>query len=264
MKPISLMPEAVARAIRWVLTDVDDTLTEEGLLVPEAYAALCALARLGLPVIAVTGRSAGWAEVHLREWPVDAIIAENGAVAYFRAADGAMGTLVDPSAVANDDPAIERAARAAYRAVPRAKPAEDNRLRRFDYAIDHAERVDPPLSDAEVAEIVALFEREGCVARPSSIHVNCWIGSFDKRAASVALLRARHGYDDEHDRDKVLYVGDALNDEPMFAHFPVACAVANVARWLDRMAYQPSWVSSESFGAGFTEIAQRLIALRAR
>ena len=262
MKPLSLMTPDVARAIRWVLTDIDDTMTESGQLVPEAYAALCELARSGLTVVAVTGRSAGWGEVHLREWPVDAVITENGAVAYFREGERGTGTLVHPTAVPNDDPALQRAVQASYRAVPRARPAEDNRLRRFDYAIDHAERIVPPLSAEEVSRIVAIFAREGCAAKPSSIHINCWKGSFDKRAAAVALLGSRYGYDDAEDRDKVLYVGDALNDEVMFAHFPAACAVANVDLWIDRMTDKPAWVSSARFGSGFAEIARKVLALR--
>ncbi len=262
MKPISLMPPAVAKAIRWVLTDVDDTLTENGLLDSAAYAALCELAQSGLRVIAVTGRSAGWGEVHLREWPLDAVITENGAVSYFRDGEKGSGEIVFPSAVPNDDPALRRAAAAAYGAVPRAKAADDNRLRRFDYAIDHAERVSPPLGADEVAKIVRLFEREGCVAKPSSIHINCWIGSFDKRSASVALLRERYGYDDARDKNAVLYVGDALNDEVMFAHFPAACAVANVDLWIDRMKDKPAWVSSLRHGKGFAEIARQVLALR--
>jgi len=264
MKPISLMTRETARAIRWVLTDIDDTMTSGGLLVPEAYAALCALKEAGLPVIAVTGRSAGWGEVHLQEWPVDAVITENGAVSYFRhsAPSGPFGTLVHPSAVANDAPALSRAAAAAYRAVPRARPAPDNHFRKYDYAIDHAEYVSPPLSADEVATIIGIFEKEGCTARASSIHVNCWIGCFDKCIASISLLGELYAYDDARDRDGVLYIGDALNDEVMFAHFPAACAVANVSIWIDRMKSRPAWVSDAGFGKGFAEIAQRVLSLR--
>lgn len=271
MKPITQMPREVARGVRYVLTDIDDTMTRDGFLVPAAYAALVALADAGLPVIAVTGRSAGWGEVHLQEWPIDAVIAENGAIAYYRRArgetsaagvSGPFGALVDPSAAENTAPALLRAAKAAYGAVSRALPASDNHFRKYDYAIDHAEYVSPPLSADEVSRIVGIFEREGCRAKPSSIHINCWIGDFDKRAASVALLRARYGYDDERDRSSVLYVGDALNDEVMFAHFPNSCAVANVDRWLDRMASRPSWVSSARYGEGFSEIARGVLSLR--
>jgi HAD superfamily hydrolase (TIGR01484 family) len=255
------MPLDTARAIRWVLTDIDDTMTKDGKLVPEAYAALCALKASGLTVIAVTGRSAGWGEVHLQEWPIDGVITENGAVSYYTDS-GERKELVSPTAVPNTAAALRRAAAEAFKRVPRARPAGDNALRRFDYAIDHAECVKPPLSVEEVAEIVGIFAREGCEAKPSSIHVNCWIGSFDKRAASVAFLAARFGYEDAVDRDKVLYVGDALNDEVMFAHFPNASAVANVDLWIDRMKAFPAWVSSDRYGAGFAEIAGVILAAR--
>jgi HAD superfamily hydrolase (TIGR01484 family) len=266
MKPIQLMSRDIARQIRWVLTDIDDTMTKDGKLVCEAYAALCELHDAGFRVIAVTGRSAGWGEVHLQEWPIDAAITENGAVSFFRpdghSADRASGVLAHPSAARNTDPALVRAAEAAYRAVPRALPARDNRLRLYDYAIDHAEYVSPPLTGAEINEIIGIFEREGCVAKPSSIHINCWIGTFNKKEASLMLLREREGYNDATDRSKVLYIGDALNDEVMFEYFPNACAVANIDIWLDRLTHKPSWVSSERFGAGFAEICRHVLDSR--
>lgn len=261
MQSIHLMPLETARSIRWILTDIDDTMTMHGKLVSEAYATLCALKASGLRVIAVTGRSAGWGEVHLQEWPIDAVVTENGAVSYF-AKDGRVATLAHPSAVRNTDAAFARAAAAAYAAVPRARPARDNHFRLYDYAVDHSEYVTPPLSESEVNEIIRIFEKEGCVAKPSSIHINCWIGSFNKRESALALLREVEGYDDARDRSKVLYIGDALNDEVMFEYFPNACAVANVDLWLDRMASKPSWVSSERYGAGFAEIGGFILSAR--
>lgn len=256
MRPIREMPASVASNIRWVLTDIDDTMTMHGKLVSEAYAALCELKAAGLRVIAVTGRSAGWGSVHLQEWPIDGAITENGAISFHES-----GELAFPGAVPNSDAAIRRAAAAAYRAVPRAKPASDNHLRRFDYAIDHAERVNPALDAGEIAEIVRIFESEGCTAKPSSIHINCWIGSFNKRDAAIGFLSSFEGYSDETDRDRVLYVGDAPNDEVMFGHFPNACAVANVDLWLNRMTELPSWVAEKRYGAGFAEIARALLAI---
>jgi len=274
MKLIQLMSRDIARQIRWVLTDIDDTMTKDGKLVSEAYSTLCCLHDAGFRVIAVTGRSAGWGEVHLQEWPIDAAITENGAVSYFRVEGARMktlpaidphgfdyssGVLAHPSAVRNTAPALMRAAEAAFRAVPRARPARDNRFRLYDYAIDHAEYVQPPLAEGEINEIIGIFEREGCVAKPSSIHINCWIGSFNKKEAALMLLRECEGYDDAVDRSKVLYIGDALNDEVMFEYFPNACAVANIDIWLDRMTNKPAWVSSERYGSGFAEICRHVL-----
>lgn len=263
MKPIQFLPASAARGVRWVLTDVDDTLTSGGVLAPEAYAALARLAAAGIPIVVVTGRSAGWAEAHLGEWPIEAAIAENGAVAYRRPRLGvARETLVDPTVRPNTDPALRRAFTRALAAVPRAREAEDNRLRLYDLAVDHAERVDPPLSAEEVSRVIACFEEEGCRAQASSIHVNAWSGDFDKRRAAVRVLAEWWGYDDSRDREAVLYVGDALNDEGMFGHFPNAAAVANVDRWLDRLAHRPSWVSSARNGLGFAEIVGVFLSKR--
>lgn len=266
MKPIAQMSEDAARSIRWILTDIDDTMTMHGKLVPEAYAMLCALKSAGLRVIAVTGRSAGWGEVHLQEWPLDGAITENGAVSFFREEESPgyffSGTIIDPSAVRNTSPSLLRAAEFAYKAVPRAKPANDNHLRLYDYAIDHAENIHPPLTEREVVLITEIFAKEGCTAKASSIHINAWIGSFNKRKSAIAYLKEREGYVDERDRGKVLYIGDALNDEVMFEYFPNACAVANVDIWLDRMVHKPSWISLERYGAGFAEIGQTILSLR--
>jgi hydroxymethylpyrimidine pyrophosphatase-like HAD family hydrolase len=58
-----------------VLTDIDDTLTTEGAITPDALAALQRLRDAGLPVIAITGRPMGWSIPFARAWPVNAIVA---------------------------------------------------------------------------------------------------------------------------------------------------------------------------------------------
>src|SRR5437870_11874592 len=72
-------PAAARRAIRFVLLDIDDTLTTDGRLTAAAYAALESLSGRGLQVIPVTGRPAGWCDLIARFWPVDAVIVEYGA-----------------------------------------------------------------------------------------------------------------------------------------------------------------------------------------
>src|SRR5690242_8133702 len=69
--------------IQFLLTDIDDTLTDEGLLGPEAYEALWKLHRAGVHVIPITGRPAGWCEMIARQWPVSGVVGENGGF-YFR------------------------------------------------------------------------------------------------------------------------------------------------------------------------------------
>src|SRR5207253_1720667 len=83
MRALGGFPSEARRRIRFVLLDIDDTLTTEGRLSADAYTALERLSQHGLRVIPVTGRPAGWCDMIARFWPVDAVIGENGAF-YFR------------------------------------------------------------------------------------------------------------------------------------------------------------------------------------
>lgn len=257
MNLIQEMPSKIAQKIRWVLTDIDDTMTQDGKLVPEAYEALCRLGLAGLPVIAVTGRSAAWGSVHVQEWPILGAITENGAIAYH-----VNGSMLKGSCESNTHPSLQKALAKALATVPRARIASDTYLRLYDIAIDYAEKVNPPLSNEEVSCIISIFEKEACTARPSSIHINCWKGETDKKKAAIQFLEKFEGYKAEDDVSKVLYIGDALNDESMFEHFPNACAVANIHSVLDKMVFHPRWVSQKSYGFGFAEIVDVLLKLR--
>ena len=64
--------------VQGVATDLDDTLTTEGMLTPVALDALFALERAGVPCVVATGRPVGWADVLARMLPVRAVVAENG------------------------------------------------------------------------------------------------------------------------------------------------------------------------------------------
>ena len=86
MQPLQQLPDAAVRRLRGVLTDIDDTLTRGGAIEPAALQALQHMAQAQLPVIAITGRPAGWSEPFAMDWPVAAIVAENGAVMLRRVA----------------------------------------------------------------------------------------------------------------------------------------------------------------------------------
>ena len=79
MQPIDELESAEARQLLGIVFDVDDTLTRAGRLEAEAYAALWALRRAGLLLMAVTGRPLGFAELMARQWPIDLAVGENGA-----------------------------------------------------------------------------------------------------------------------------------------------------------------------------------------
>ena len=60
--PLGDCPRAAWLPLSGVLTDIDDTLTSDGAIAPAALDALHRLQAAGVPVIAITGRPAGWSE----------------------------------------------------------------------------------------------------------------------------------------------------------------------------------------------------------
>ena len=259
--PLASMPEGVRRGVRYVLTDIDDTLTTAGKLTAGAYASLQRLHEAGKIVIPVTGRPAGWCDHIARMWPVDAVVGENGA--FYMRFDPSRRKLVRRFAadVADYDANRARIATVGARIVDAVRGsalASDQRYRETDLAIDYREDV-PALGPRDVERIVALMRDEGMTAKVSSIHVNGWFGTYDKLAMTRVLLDEVFGEDIDAVRDSVLYAGDSPNDAPMFAYFPNAVGVANVRRFLDRIPAAPAYMTVEEAGAGFTEIADALL-----
>ena len=82
MKNLSTMSSTQLDNIKFILTDIDDTLTTEGRLKSDAYNAMERLSLSGYKVIPVTGRCAGWCDHIARMWPVDGVVGENGAFFY--------------------------------------------------------------------------------------------------------------------------------------------------------------------------------------
>ena len=82
--PLADAPRAALAGVHGVLTDIDDTLTRDGIIEPGARDALQQLAAAGLPVVAITGRPMGWSEPFVRDGTLPVIVAEKGAGAWYR------------------------------------------------------------------------------------------------------------------------------------------------------------------------------------
>ena len=264
MLPLAALPRAVAAGVHTLFSDIDDTLTTDGRLTAPAYAALAALQAAGLRVVLTTGRPAGWCDHIARMWPVDAVIGENGAFySWFDAAARKLRVrhlLPDAERAANRTRLAEIGERI-LREVPGCALASDQFCRLYDLAVDFREDV-PPLPDAAIDRIVALMQDAGMTAMVSSIHVNGWFGQYDKLSMAKLLMQERWGLDLDAERAACSYAGDSPNDAPMFAYFPHAVGVANVAHYGVRMARLPRYVTPSEGGAGFTELAHALIAAR--
>jgi HAD superfamily hydrolase (TIGR01484 family) len=253
-----------AGPIRGVLVDIDDTLTTAGRLTAAAYTALERLHDAGLVVVPITGRPAGWCDHIARMWPVDGVVGENGAFyfAYDRVARRLVQRFRDDDATRGANRARLAAVRdRVLREVPGTAPASDQRYREADLAIDYCEDV-PRLPEAAVDRIVAIMRAAGMTAKVSSIHVNGWFGDYDKLGMTKTFMHERLGVDLDAQRAEYVFVGDSPNDAPMFAYFPHSVGVANVRAAAHRIEHPPAYVTAAASGAGFVELAERLLALR--
>ena len=257
-----------------ILTDIDDTLTTEGAITPDALEALAALRAAGLHVIAITGRPAGWSEPFAATWPVDAIVAETGAVALLRTPQNTSQNglqpndgkrkqlskwyLQDASTRAANHARMQQVAQQILREVPGAQLARDSAGRETDIAIDHSEFTHlPPEGIAQVQEIMRAA---GMTATVSSIHVNGWYGTHNKLVGAHWIVRELLGRTLDDELDRWVFVGDSLNDQVMFQHFPHSVGVANVARFVPQLRHLPRYVTQGARGAGFAELARHLLA----
>ena len=275
MSPLERWPAAARARIAGVLTDIDDTLTTDGAITPDALEALAQLKAAGLHVIPITGRPVGWSEPFARVWPVDAIVAENGAVALIPDDLNKNGLQRLPHERKQLSKIYQQAAatRAANfsrmqcvlaqieAAVPGARRAQDSAGRECDIAIDHSEFTQLP--QADIDRCVALMRAAGMNATVSSIHVNGWYGAHDKWQGAQWIVRELLGRELAAEIDQWAYVGDSTNDQRMFEHFTHSVGVANIARFVPQLDHLPRYITPSARGAGFAELARCLLAARA-
>jgi HAD superfamily hydrolase (TIGR01484 family) len=266
LRPLADWPLEKRAALVGVMTDIDDTLTTAGAITPDALVALGALRDAGLHRIAITGRPVGWSLAFASEWPLDALVAENGAVALIPVQQTDGSTQV--RRLYRDD-ADTRAARFTRlqqvlehieAEIPGAVRATDSAGRETDIAIDHSEfaRLDP----ARIDSVVALMRAEGLHATVSSIHINGWFGDHDKWVGAQWVVGALLARDLAHEADLWAYVGDSTNDQLMFGALENSIGVANVRRFLAALASPPKYVALAERGAGFAEVAGAILAAK--
>jgi hypothetical protein len=263
MKTLAQWPLAARRGLVGLFTDIDDTLTTEGAITPDALQALADLRAAGLHGVAITGRPVGWSEAFASAWPIDAIVAENGAVALV---PSPAGTPVkryqqDAATRARNFARMQAVLARIEREIPGAHRATDSAGRECDIAIDHSEFI--RLDDARIAAVVALMRSEGMHATVSSIHVNGWYGGHNKLEGARWIVRELWGRDLDAEMDRWAYVGDSTNDALMFERFEHSIGVANVRRFEAALSHRPRYVAPSERGAGFAEVAMAVLEGRA-
>ena len=260
MKNINEITKSEASEVKYILTDIDGTLTgPDGRISPEIYEMLWKLREAGFILIPVTGRTAGWAAVAITDWPVDAIIVESGSVVYYLE-NGSRKEFVHPSVPADRYSVHKKIREVALAKNPKIKVSIDQYSRFNDFAFNYAEDEDDKLTFEEAKEVLDAVKAIGAKGNISSIHVNTWFGDYDKLPMSLLYLKEHYGV--ENPEECVIYFGDAANDEEMFGFFPKACAVANFMKYAEHAKHLPTYITTFEGGKGFCEAAEILLTER--
>ncbi len=270
MQQLRQWPLADRQHIKGVFTDIDDTLTTIGSITPDALAALHDLKAAGFEVIAITGRPAGWSEPFARDWPVDAIVAENGSVLLssnpqkiLQANKNGRDQLSkkyqqDEATRTTNYTRMQHIAARVLREVPSTLLAQDSAGRETDMAIDHSEFTH--LAPEHITAVLRIMQGEGMNATVSSIHINGWFGDHNKLHGARWAVRELYGRELVAEMDQWAFVGDSSNDVLMFEAFAQSIGVANIKRFESQLSYRPRYVTEGERGAGFAEVAAALLA----
>lgn len=260
-KPLTALTIEAAAKIKWLLTDVDDTLTLNGQLPAPTLQALQALQTAGINVVAVTGACAGWCDQFAKLWPLHTVIGENGAFYMQSQGKQFVQHFTKPlSLMQSEQKTLLAQLSLLLKDYPGVEFATDQAFRFCDVAIDIAQYRDR-LPQSQINALLLKINKmsvngQRVNATASSIHINVWLGQHNKRSASAELLQ-QYGVDIRS--DQVLYVGDSPNDQPLFEVVKNSIGVANISDYLAQLTVAPQFITSEPGGKGFFQVAEHLL-----
>ncbi|MBL9002630.1 MAG: HAD hydrolase family protein [Myxococcales bacterium] len=263
--------------IRYLVADVDDTLTVDGSLSGAVLTALQRARAAGIEVILNTGRPAGYGATLLAYVDgVSAVVVENGGAWFDRHAPGAPAdpheaplffrTATDPSLRTK---LADLARRVADRAGLAFVETADNAFRLTDYTV--LRRL--PGDAAALLSALRRYTDEESAGQgallASSIHVHFMLDGERPRskADGVAQLLARRGIGNPAQilARHAVSVGDSANDASFFEPgcFAWSVGVRNIERYLPELgAKRPQHITREPEGRGFVELIDLLLEER--
>lgn len=258
MQSIERITAAEAEGLVGLLFDLDDTVLDHGALTEPAYSALFRLREAGLFRIAVTGRPASWGELLIRQWPIDAIVTENGAIAHvLEAGRVTVRDRVPPAERARRRARVHEIVAILSKRFADLEPADDVGGRISDFTFDIGEHRRVPRETVERA--IDAIRSLGARSFASSVHLHVTLDADDKATGTLRLLRERFGEEPTRARARFAFIGDSENDAACFGAFRTTIGVAN---FRGRPTLTPRFVTRGERGAGFAEAVRILCERR--
>lgn len=248
--PLQPLDPNALRMVRLIATDMDGTLTRHGQFTPMLLQTLTHLAAVGMPVLIVTGRSAGWVSGLVHYLPIVGAIAENGGWFYGRA--GAEPLVHVPDITAHRQ-ALAQVFGRLQSEFPHIQASADNLFRLTDWTFDIQD-----LSLEDLRRLAECCQAEGWDFTYSTVQCHIKLRQQEKALGLQAVLAQ---YFPQFTPAQVVTVGDSPNDESLFdaARFPLSVGVANLKDYANQMGHLPRYLTQSAEVDGFCELAQYII-----
>jgi hypothetical protein len=249
--PLSSDLATELQSVRLVATDLDGTLTQQGKFTAQLLRTLEALAQAEIPVLIVTGRSAGWVSGLRSYLPIVGAIAENGGLYYGQTE--APEFLVPIHHLADHRAKLKATFKQLQTEFPQLQESADNAFRLTDWTFDVSN-----LKTAEISKLAQLCQDQGWGFTYST--VQCHIKPLDQgKASSLETVLQTHFRDLQ--QEHILTVGDSPNDESLFNpnKFLRSVGVANILDYTEQLSHHPRYLTTQAESEGFCELAQVLL-----
>jgi hydroxymethylpyrimidine pyrophosphatase-like HAD family hydrolase len=255
LSPLNNVPLAQWQQVQLIASDMDGTLTQRGQFTAAFLETAEQLQAAGLPLLIVTGRSAGWVQSVAHYLPVAGAIAENGGLC-FLPPSYKVQLLVDLPGVNRHRPALADCFALLQADWPQLVESSDNRFRLTDWTFDVA-----GLSPTDIEQLAQRCNHQGWDFTYSTVQCHIRPQGQDKGIALQRLLAQQYP---NLSPEQVLTLGDSPNDASLFnpALFPLSCGVANLCHYRDQLPHLPSFITQQAESEGFIELAQRLLQAR--
>ena len=233
-------------------TDMDGTLTKNSKFTCQLLNTLESLSAAKVPVLIVTGRSAGWVSAISSLMPITGAIAENGGI-FYPSDNSDPVTLTHIPDLVNHRQDLARTFVNLQTYFPQIRESADNLFRVTDWTFDLNS-----LTTDELKNISDLCKQMGWGFTYSSIQ--CHIKPQEQNKA-VGLLKVLRQYFPTYFPEQVITVGDSPNDESLFnrRYFPISVGVANIRNYANQLQHQPTYITTAPEGEGFCELCNYIL-----
>lgn len=248
--PFKGFSEEEKKRIKYVISDVDDTITCNGQISLFALEALYSLRLKEKNTFLVTGGSYGWGDCYMRQWPVDGVLAESGAVLFVRDEDDSVQALFNP--IINQAEVIKKKNELLKR-TEGLPLSSDQPARLFDIAYDKNK-----MDEDEIKVLKNILSFSGAYYSESSIHINAWFGDYRKLSAVKYFLSKVYKIKERDLLDKGIYIGDSFNDQELFGYFPLSIGMHSVEEKRKGFKTLPKYITKEDGGLGFYAVVDAL------